>query len=491
MPKHLSVFFILAFLIGSCAPATESPTPLPTVTVSPTITPSPAPSITPTITPYPGIQTQGPYLLFARDKKNLTLMDADGGGRRQIQIPNNGYLGWDLNNSVSPDGKWLVYFTGSTDKPYDLTLNLFGLEDETTLTIANLLAPGYPENLMQTTLNKDLCPNDIPDCQVGAIRSDFESAITRTTAWSPDSKTLAFAAQIDGPSSDVYLFSPENRSIRRLVNDLENVWNIEWSLNGEKVLYENFQSGNYTFTDLYIADPNIPTLQSPRPIQTEAFWGIEGWVDDNVLLIFDSGDGGAPHNLRYLNVENRQTKLIWKHELEIFTVDPELHGMIFTLEPEVIEYYQMKMDPGTYFIAVDGKQTKLSDEIYMPAENDHFANSFLAEKGNTLYAINPEGPVIQKIKDAVDFEHAPRISPNKQWLMVEIPDGLQLFSENLKLVKSWDIHKAEIIWRSDSLGLLLFMDKGMYYLSILDGEPILIEDCAPKQCTVSDYVWLP
>jgi Tol biopolymer transport system component len=150
-------------------------------------------------------------------------MDANGGGRRQIEIPNNGYIGWDLNHSVSPDGKWLVFFTGSTDEPYDLTLNLFNLKNETTVPVTALLADGYPENLMLTTLNKELCPDDHPDCQEGFIQSDFEDAITRTIAWSPDSQTLAFAAQIDGPSSDIYLYSVEDRAIRRLVNDLENV----------------------------------------------------------------------------------------------------------------------------------------------------------------------------------------------------------------------------------------------------------------------------
>jgi Tol biopolymer transport system component len=211
------------------------------------------------------------------------MMDADGRGRKQFQFPDDGYIGWDLNSSVSPDGKWLAYFTGSTDEPYDLAVNLFNLEDERTLPIANLLAPGYPENLMQTTLNKDLCPDDIPDCQAGAIPNDFENAITRTIAWSPDSKTLGFAAQIDGPSSDVYLFSLEERTIRRLVSDLENVWHITWSPNGNKVLYENFQSGNYMTRELYIADSNILTVQSPKAVTAGPFWGME-WIDDNLLL---------------------------------------------------------------------------------------------------------------------------------------------------------------------------------------------------------------
>jgi hypothetical protein len=75
--------------------------------------------------------------------------------------------------------------------------------------------------------------------------------------------------------------------------------------------------------------------------------------------------------------------------------------------------------------------------------------------------------------------------------MVEGYDGLQLFSENLELVKSWEIRNSEMIWRPDSAGLLLFIDTAMYYLPIPDGEPILVEDCAPDYCSIRDYVWLP
>jgi hypothetical protein len=48
-----------------------------------------------------------------------------------------------------------------------------------------------------------------------------------------------------------------------------------------------------------------------------------------------------------------------------------------------------------------------------------------------------------------------------------------------------------MIWRPDSIGLLLFIKTAMEYLAIPDGEPTLIEDCAPDYCSIHDYVWLP
>ena len=67
-------------------------------------------------------------------------MDADGSGRKQFQLPNDGYIIRDLEQAVSPDGKWLAYFTGSVEEPYGLTLNLLNLADPAPLLVASLLA---------------------------------------------------------------------------------------------------------------------------------------------------------------------------------------------------------------------------------------------------------------------------------------------------------------------------------------------------------------
>ncbi|MFT3890657.1 MAG: hypothetical protein QM730_03415 [Anaerolineales bacterium] len=153
--KRLAFLFILTtFLLGSCAPAAASPTSFVVATVTPTVIPastlSPTPTLIPSATPYPPLHTQGPYLLYTRDHKSLTIMDADGSGRKQIQLPSGGYMK-ELERSVSPNGKWIAYFTGTKSKPYDLALNLFNLEGETSFLISNLIAPGFPENLEPVT----------------------------------------------------------------------------------------------------------------------------------------------------------------------------------------------------------------------------------------------------------------------------------------------------------------------------------------------------
>ncbi len=500
MQKHLISLVLISTLIGSCAPAPAS-SPLPvtatvTQTVIPSETPLPTQTVIPTATPYPPLQTDAPYLLFTYDNKNFTIMDADGSGRKQFQLPNDGYI-WELEKAVSPDRKWLAYFTGSGEEPYDLALNILDIKNGSTFLIINLIGHGYPDNLKNVTVGTyydpdNECSNDI-ECLLVIIQSDFRLGLVSSLDWSPDSKELAFAAQIDGPSSDVYIFDINQMSYRRVVADKENVGKILWSPDGKKLLYESrISSYSYGTGYIYIADPSSYIIQFPDAIYGGTFWSIGGWIDDNLILIFDSGDGGAPHNLQYLDTETQRTKTIWENELELFATNPELHGMVFALLPEMVEYFQLKFDPGTYFVSVDGIPKKLSNEVYLPVYNQlNIANSFFANKDRDLYTINVKDLAVQLIKENVDFDHSPRLSPNKKWLLVEGYDGLQLFTENLELLKSWEIRNSELIWRSDSEGVVLVTAKEIYYLSIPDGELKLIEDCAPDYCPIRYYTWLP
>ena len=238
MTKRFISLLLMTLILGSCAPAPVSVTPPPTTTLPPTRTPRPTQTAIPTRTSYPPLQTGGPYLLFTYDNKNFTIMDADGSGRKQFQLPNDGYTtSWRLEDAVSPDGKWLAYFTGSIDEPYDLAINLLDLKNETTFPVANLIAPRFPENMEPVTkvLRFDNCSNT--ECKTSLFRIGLIEGI-KSLEWSPDSKLLAFSAQIDSFSSDIYVFSVGDKTVARITNEPENIYRIFWSPSGEKILYD-------------------------------------------------------------------------------------------------------------------------------------------------------------------------------------------------------------------------------------------------------------
>jgi len=139
-------------------------------------------------------------------------MDADGNGRKQFEIPKKSEFGYPLSNAISPDGRYIVYFTGSSNPPnYELTINLYDLHSEKQQSIANLIVVDFPQNLepvTETTLVSEFdseCFNDIT-CKLNLVKSAFLSGI-QSFAWAPNSQELAFAAQIDGQSSDFFIYS--------------------------------------------------------------------------------------------------------------------------------------------------------------------------------------------------------------------------------------------------------------------------------------------
>lgn len=500
--KRLALLFILTtLLLGSCAPASASPTQLVVSTVTQTAVPSPtlSPTLTaiPSATPYPPLHTQGPYLLFTRDHKSQTIMDADGSGRKQIQLPDDGHILGHIEDAISPDGKWVSYFTGSKDEPYDLALHLLNWREGTAFFIAKLISPGFPQNLepmartLETGLIDDDCATSL-ECKMNVTEDAFSEGID-SLGWSPNSLFLAFAAQIDGISSDLYLYDVANNSVRRVTKEEENIFSIDkWSPNGEKILYQTSIPGmSYTFHSLHIATSQSKTVQNPQVVANGLFWGGMGWITENSYLIVSSGDGGFLSNFRSVNVSNNQVNQFWKYGLENFLFVPEFHGMAFSLYEEEAEYYKISLGAGTYFLPINEKPIKLTNEVYAPRESG-FADSFLAEKDGNLYSIKIDGSSIDPIIEGLSEYSLYQISPDKKWLLVEANNRLELYSEGLQLIKAWDINNKGILWRPDSLGAFLIADNELFYLPIPNREPIFVGYCSDTYCPYpEDFVWLP
>jgi len=500
MHKHLISLVLITIFIGSCAPAPASPTsPQPattTQTIPPSETPLPTQTEIPTATPYPPLQTDGPYLLFTYDNKNFTIMDANGSGRKQFQLPNDGYI-WGLDKAVSQDGKWLAYFTGSTEEPYDLALNLYNLSDGTSLLISSLIALGFPENLRPvietiyfTEYDTD-CSNQ-PDCQLNVVKSAFRDGI-RSFDWSPDSKSIAFAAQIDGPSSDLYIYTLEDNITRRLTNEIENIGlMITWAPSGTKILYESSIPGTvYLSRFLRIADPNIKSLQNPKNIDGGLFWSGEGWVNEKSYLLWDGGEGAYPHDLRFINVETQQVKEIWKHIAVSFIIDKENQKVILLHMPWEGATSQSEQDMGIYMVSFDGTYLKIDDNEYYFFDQAPFNSYFAIDVNSQLINIASNKSVTEMHRE-IDNNIPPQAAPNQKWVIIPSDRGTELFSATLELIKLWDIHATNIIWRPDSEGVFLVDDSNFYYLSLDDKDLNLTKVCTTDDCLIYyGYVWLP
>ncbi len=482
MLRGLSFSILLCILlISACAPAPASPTPPPTATVKPTLTPSPAPSVTPTSVP----QTHE-HLIVTRELKHWAILNADGNLQRYIQTP-------DLASpsDMSPDGNWVTYESGlSSSEPYDYSLYLLNLEDGTSQFVARLISPGFPENIepiVKSTFQSDqsFYGGDCADLRCRRIL--IENEITYSAGmsdWSPDGQLLAFAAQIDGPSLDIYIYNMQDKTIRRLTDDLQNIGRVlAWSPDGKRLLYTNTIPATYIDLDretFHVIDLEGKNLQLSREILTSAYhWYMQGWIDDNLYVIQAKylGDTPQSHPLVVINMETGEVTEMWPLSAE--AVDT---GIVDTDNKRVILSFHQPSDPipnapgpGTYFISANGDSEKISTRVFYPIIS---SSQIIGTEKGIAYHILSDGSV-ERI-DSTGSGWLDSSSPNKKWFFLDQGydeesghNLLSLYSNTYQRIRTWvlDGQLRETTWRPDSLGIFLFTSDNIYYLSIPDGEP--------------------
>jgi hypothetical protein len=244
------------FTLPSSTPQPNTPSPLPIPTETEVLTSSrTAVPHEPTVGPsqFAPLASQGPYLAFLLDDESgssMLLLDT-AGGRKVIPLPpnsipfgfNHGYYSYRL---LSPNGEWLAYYSGQMPEygeefskysgAFDLTLNLMHLPDGAIYPITPLLSADFPANFTRQLGALELSGRTNPYPDMDNVILSFMNGIFALD-WSPDSTTLAFAGEIEGPSSDLYLYDVETGTIRRLTDGPENIQWIRFSPEGEHILH--------------------------------------------------------------------------------------------------------------------------------------------------------------------------------------------------------------------------------------------------------------
>lgn len=331
---HFVLLLVLVVgLIGcSTAPSLTAVLPVesPTSTIQPTITSSPVPTatqtpVTPTLTPEPGLRTDGPYFGYFRDVPGssiiqFVLMDADGGGKKVFDLPENVT---DMSRigirHVSPDGKWLAFCTGyggtfneeDTQTTFDLTLNLLNLDTGEDQVITPLLSHDYPNNFV-VALTKVNDPDGLRKPE--ELRAAFLKGVG-ALAWSPDGKYLAFAGQMDGLSSDLYLYDMTTREIRLLSSNEEELQWIEWSPDGKWILEaDTLSSSSYT-------ERRVSVVALDNLVVHDLGYLLTGyWLNSHEILGY--GFGVERERMRLADINTGKITEIWKDPFARYEIDP-------------------------------------------------------------------------------------------------------------------------------------------------------------------------
>lgn len=484
----------------------------PTLIPSPTKTPSPTPSPTATVTPYPTLSTQKPYLLTWQGEQVFFEYDAEGLGRKVIELPPDGYIPFfpQLENLVSPDGKWLAFYTGNVGRGdaqeiLPVTLNLLNISSGEAIKIVDVVTEGYIEKLGQLADElKRLYPDyykplDNRDWVFGSVLSAFTWSI-HSMSWSSDSQMLAFAAQIDGISSDVYLFNLDTNTVEQIESSIQNVSGINWSPDGQYVVFRNSEPGYvYTGSSLYAVQPNGRVIDNPKELYSGTWLHVGNWLSPNLLLVADGTDTAGIFNLQSLDIGTGQLNPLWTDSVSDYAIDPS--NKIIALNTGEFA------DPekfGVYFITYNGQQTKVLEGLYWATlffrggEQHRFLMQGFSENG-TNPTLSLAGDIVgldmqgrpTPIAGIFDYDKI-SISPDKSWLLMYDEKSLYLYDVDDNLTQTFSTNGVySVIWRPDSQAIFFSDGKAVYFLSIPNGNPRLIDECEQYGCSLRDNTWLP
>jgi len=524
----------MGLALTACGQMTVAPiaSPSKTTASTPTLTAtsSPMPSTTATLTPLPTLGS-GPYLIVKPDSKSQAFSIYDThGGKKVIELPPDGHikgLGTKLDRLISPDGKWLVFYTGYTHEidgktELPLTLKLLNLNDGTIRIVANIVADGYQEKLNQLAEKlKKLDPESYkpqylnPQDDGNWVGRGLITALERgiySVAWSPDGHTLAFSAQIDGLSSDVYLYDLETGQVQWAEDSLQNITNIRWSADSKKIIFEDGEPGfGYMgASELYAINYQKETVKDPELLAYQSWmgsfdpvtqtWSPTGdWLTSNLLLVSGNTPDAGSSGIEALNINTGQSTLLWEHIFGSHAVDPQNKTIVVSPSD-----FTSPENLGIFLIALNGRKTKIFnglyyvDIFYRGGEKHRFILQGISRaeiNGDTTSDHYPiAGQVIGidangRPDSFAKFEHKPQISisPDFSWLLLCDENTLNLYDKNDELVKTFPIAGIQrVIWRPDSQAIFYSIGKRLYMLTLPTGDPKWIDEM-----DIQDAVWLP
>jgi WD40 repeat protein len=509
---------IIAILLSACAPAaTVAPESIEPAVASiervESATPSPEPAVfspTPTFepdatrTPAAG----GPtfmYLTGKEDELTLNLIGANAEVRRQIPLPRPFETGYCFSCLVSPDGEWLAFWTGSaggdsggdplnSEGPFDLQLNLYHIPDGSVRTVTALLSPDYPANFTKNAeAVRDL--SEFAGQNVESIAGDLSSSFLHgilSAAWSPDGRYLAFAGEMDGPSSDLYTYDVTDGRIRQLSSGTANLLSngppaIRFSPDGKWIVYSSgYWVGEGMKMTFYAARPDGSDYRE----YPEAVQGFSDWLSDSAFLVNDSSNGIGDYRLQSADLANGKLSVVWKCPYRGYSIDPQGALLIFA-SPVSSDWgcedsglFQVNLATGSSQRLFDIQGYERPTRVEFLGQGDR---RFLVHLGGAaVYAVSATGG----INLLLETELAPFASPDGQWAAFA-GEGLRIMDSS-GTVSDFisDVSIDNLIWRPDSKGFLFISGSDVYSVSMPEKTIVKMEGVQYPE-RVGDLYWQP
>jgi hypothetical protein len=467
--------------------STVTATPTPTVTATPTFTPRATrlPSATPTISPLlSSLAPNGPWLLVsaqdglwaaAANGDALTLLES-----QKIAAPGS------LSVAVSPAGgriAYVVYREEGDARSLALRVRSLpggGLEAE------------FPIGSGLGTQGGPLAPADAAG--VDAVRALL---LPGSLAWSPDGRSLAFTAAMDGPIVEPYVHSfIQNRTTRlaRLLQDGQ-AFGMHWSPDGQKLVY---------FTADHFGTQNPEHVTGAWSIKTNGEGGkrlevptsqmetLVGWVSPEEAVVFSTTGACGAHNLRTLPLDGSKSTRFYAACFQNAAQDAESGNLMFAVSADDVTNCDCSEEEaprsGVYLLpGARGLPRSLSAESVFGVRWQPQARLFYVDAGGSQrIALNNEGEKVNLplgVKDLI-----PAVSPiSGLWAWAQPPQALWVGAPNQSPAQVFSGDVRFPLWGAEGKTLLFFSGQKLYLAAAPQFTPQAVESF---NSAVLDAVWV-
>ncbi len=261
---------------------------------------------------------------------------------------------------ISPTGGNVAFITSpSTDGMHQLSLNIYSLSKR------NVVA-----KIALTALKTELGPYAGPgDPAFEALRSITEFT---SLAWSPDGRQLAFIGVMDGPSSDLYLYTLETGKVTRLTDEPSQAFEPSWSPDGKYIVQFGataFGTGaGFSMSGVWATRPDSgASIELYTPHSSEEI-GL-GWAGANTFLVYSFSPACDNFNLRAVDIEPLKVRTIFSGCFNAIDFAPSSVSVVLGIAQDIADNCVCgdKVDSGLYLVKLDGSYQRLDPANFFQA----------------------------------------------------------------------------------------------------------------------------
>ena len=298
-------------------------------------------------------------------------------------------------------------------------------------------------------------------------------------AWSPNGRYLAFAAALEGQSSDLYLYDAEAGNVLRLTSGPGSVSQIWWSPDGKWIIMGELHESNYPFTTsvwaVSAADNEMRQLYSLEDGYPQ---GVLGWLDNRKFIVFAGTSLNDPldlpaHNLTLVDIDTDQITHLYNGSF--FNAELAMAPQIIAVRAYTSEQEGFKGD-GMYLVSVSDRVLRFVNSDLYHLNWDENLKLFITDR---TCEDDPNG--LLAFNDKVEWQcvhpslHNSYASPDGQW-QVSIQDGTWLIANGGQPIQIAQGNAVQVIWSPDSQGFFFLENQILYYVSLPDVTVVVIDE---------------